>query len=218
MASPPPGPIKTGTERDPKVGTRPQTKTTSAPPSLPPLPAPKSKTTSAGAAFNSFINAHPTMRPYADQIWKWAKTYGNDPTVMAALYWRESFAAAKAQGKDPATIISPAGAVGIGQIMPLHVGERTPWGHVVSQSDLTNPKFNIQWSSWYFSQQVSKYGSVDAAYNKGYNPGYTGPPLSTLLPKGYVPKTGLSPSDKGAVAAETARNAKAIPTQICLVI
>jgi nucleoid-associated protein YgaU len=44
------------------------------------------------------------MRPYADMIWKYAKVYGNDPTVMAALYWRESFAAAKAQGKDPATI------------------------------------------------------------------------------------------------------------------
>jgi hypothetical protein len=190
----------------------PQTKTAPAP-ALPPLPPPKSKTTSAGAAFNSFINAHPTMRPYADMIWKYAKVYGNDPTVMAALYWRESFAAAKAQGKDPATITSPKGAVGIGQIMPLHVGEKTPWGHVVSQSDLTNAKFNIQWSSWFFSEQVKKYGSADAAYNQGYNPGYTGPPLTSLLPKGYVPKSGLSPTDKGQVAAETAAATQAAKAQ-----
>jgi hypothetical protein len=46
---------------------------------------------------------------------------------------------------------------------------------------------------------------ADAAYNQGYNPGYTGPPLTSLLPKGYVPKSGLSPTDKGQVAAETGR-------------
>jgi hypothetical protein len=154
------------------------------------------------------------MRPYADMIWKYAKVYGTDPVVMSALYWRESFAAAKASGQDPATITSPAGAVGIGQIMPLHVGEKTPWGHVVSQSDLTNPKFNIQWSSWYFSQQVTKYGDADSAYNQGYNPGYTGAPLTSLLPKGYVPRSGLSPADKGAVSAETAAAAAAAKAQV----
>jgi hypothetical protein len=72
--------------------------------------------------------------------------------------------------------------------MPLHVGEKTPWGHVVSQSDLTNPKFNIRWSTWFFSQQVRSTAVADAAYNQGYNPGYTGPPLTSLLPKGYVPR------------------------------
>jgi len=155
------------------------------------------------------------MRPYADAIWKWAGVYGVDKVAMAALYWRESFAAAKAQGKDPATITSPTGAgVGIGQINPIHVGEKTPWGHVVSQSDLTNPAFNIRWSSWYMSKQVAKYGDIDTAYAKGYNPGYTGAPLSTLLPKGYVTRSGLSPEDKGTVTAETTAATDAAKAQV----
>ena len=143
------------------------------------------------------------MKPYADAIWKWAGTYGVDKVVAAALFWRESFAAAKAQGKDPATIVSPAGAIGIGQIMPLHIGVKTPWGHTVTRADLSNPQFNIRYSMYYFSQQVAKYGSADAAYNQGYNPGYSGPALTSLLPKGYVPRGGLSPTDKGQVSVET---------------
>jgi hypothetical protein len=189
---------------------------------LGPAPAPptSTKNLSTGAAFNAFINAHPTMRGYADQIYKYAKVYGVDPVVMAALYWRESFAAAKASGQDPATIVSSKGAVGIGQIMPLHVGEKTPWGHIVSQSDLTNPKFNIQWSTWYFSTWVAKYGNYDEAYagqvgtqSGGYNHGYSGPALTSLLPNKYVPRSGLSPTDKGAVAAETAAATAAAKTQ-----
>ena len=154
------------------------------------------------------------MRPFADAIWKWAGTYGVDKVVAASLFWRESFAAAKAQGKDPATITSPAGAVGIGQIMPLHVGEKTPWGHTITSSDLSNPQFNIRWSMYFFSQQEAKYGSPDAAYAKGYNPGYTGPALTSLLPKGYVPRSGLSPTDKGTVTAETTAAADAAKAQV----
>jgi hypothetical protein len=115
---------------------------------------------------------------------------------LAALFWRESFAAAKAQGKDPATITSPAGAVGIGQIMPLHVGEKTPWGHTVTQSDLVNPEFNIRWSMWYFSQQA-KYGSPDAAYNQGYNPGYTGPAAHVDAAEGLRPAVGAVADGQG---------------------
>jgi hypothetical protein len=56
---------------------------------------------------------------------------------------------------------------------------------------------------YYFSQQQAKYGSPDAAYSQGYNPGYQGPALTSLLPKGYVPRSGLSPTEKGTVSAET---------------
>jgi hypothetical protein len=175
---------------------------TGGPPPPPPIPkTPPKAPGSTGAAFNQFINAHPTMRSYADTIWKWSHVYGVDPAVMAALFWRESFSAA-GNAKDPATIVSPAGAVGIGQIMPSHVGEKTPWGHVVTQSDLNNPEFSIRWSSWFFSQQISKYGSADRAYDHGYNPGYTGPALTSLLPKGYVPRAGLSPTEKGQTSVE----------------
>lgn len=174
------------------------------PPPPVPKPEPKKKAPpgSPGSAFNVFINAHPNMRPYADSIWKWAQRYGVDPAVMATLFWRESFSVTATSGQDPSTVTSPAGAVGIGQIMPLHVGEKTPWGHIVSQSDLTNPEFNIHWSTWYFSNAVAKYGSADAAYSQGYNPGYTGPALTSLLPKGYVPRAGLTPQEKGQATVE----------------
>lgn len=168
------------------------------------VPPAAPKATSQRTAFNDFINAHPTMRGYADTIQKYAKVYGVDPVVMAGLYWRESFAAAKASGQDPASITSPTGAgVGIGQINPkVHVGEKTPWGATITQSDLVDPEFNIRWSTWYFSQQEAKYGNPDDAYDKGYNPGYAGPALSSLLPKGYVPSAGLSPTQAASVAVE----------------
>jgi len=189
---------------------------------LGPAPAPptSTKNLSTGAAYNAFINAHPSMRNYSDPISKWAKAYGVDPVVMAALFWRESFAAAKASGQDPATILSPAGAVGIGQIMPLHVGTKTPWGHVVTQGDLVNPGFNIQWSTWYFSTFVDKYGSYDTAYagqpgttSGGYNHGYPGAPLTSLLPKGYVPRSGLSPTQKADVTVQPAAATQAAKAQ-----
>jgi soluble lytic murein transglycosylase-like protein len=158
-----------------------------------------------GAMFNAFINAHPNMRDYADKIWTWADKYGIDKVVAASLFWRESFAEAKRRGKDPATIMSPTGkGVGIGQINPIHVGERTPWGHTITRADLNNAQFNIRWSMYYFSQQVAKYGNYNDAYSKGYNNGYTGAPLTSLLPKGYVPRGGLSPTDQGGLTAETA--------------
>lgn len=212
MATSRPNPDQRGaTNNSGKTSTPPVSKKSSGPPAPPPPPPAQSKNLSSGTAFNQFINAHPSMRPYADSIWKWSKTYGTDPVVMAALYWRESFAQAKASNQDPATIESPTKAgVGIGQINPVHVGEKTPWGATVSQSDLTNPAFNIRWSTWYFSKQESKYGDADTAYSQGYNPGYTGPALSTLLPKNYVPRSGLSPTDKASVSVETTTDKKAI--------
>jgi len=169
---------------------------------------------STGSAFNQFINQHPIMRDYADRIYTWAHTYGVDPVVMAALFWRESFAVAASTGQDPRTITSPTGAgVGIGQINPIHVGERTPWGATVTQSDLTNPEFNIRWSTWYFSQGLQKYGNADDAYAHYYNPNYTGAPLTSLLPKKYVPRSGLTTTEKASVSAQqSAATAKAKQT------
>lgn len=173
--------------------------------------APPKAATSTGAAFNAFINAHPTMRPYADSIWKWAGTYGVDKVVFAALLWKESFAVAAATGKDPSTIESPTKqGVGIGQINPNHVGEKTAWGATITQSDLTNPEFNIRLAASMFSQAYNTYGNYNDAYSKGYNPGYNGTPLLTGVPKTYVPRSGLSPAQSASVSVETSADRHAI--------
>ena len=160
-------------------------------------------------AFNAYVAAHPIMITFAGQIWKWAKEYGVDPIVMAALFWRESFSEATRTGQDPRTIVSPTGeGVGIGQINPnAHVGEKTPWGAKITRQLLNNADFNIHWSAYYFSQQVAAFGDYDRAY-QAYAAGpnnpdaYKGPPLLTTLPKGYVPQAGLSPTQQGQKTVE----------------
>lgn len=163
----------------------------------PPLP-PKKGTASTGSAFNAFINAHPSMRPYADLIWKWASATGVDKVVAATLLWHESFAEAARQGVSPETIVSPNGhGVGLGQINPsVWIGKTTPWGHVIKQKDLIDPDFNIRFSLSYFASLPGNIDQKYAHYSGGAN--YT---LSTELPKGYVPRTGLTPTEKGSVTA-----------------
>lgn len=181
-------------------------------------PAPAKTPTSPRKAFNDFINAHPNMRGYADTIYKWAGRSGVDPVVLAALYWRESFAEAKRLGKDPATIVSPAGAVGIGQMIDgkdfSWIGKKAPWGETITREFMENPEKNIRWSAAYFAKAQDTYGTPDAAYSRGYNPHYNGPPLTDLLPKGYVIQSGLSPTDKASVAAENTQAKTADPNYI----
>jgi hypothetical protein len=178
------------------------TKPAAGSPSFTIPPAPAKNATSSERAFQDFVNAHPIMRGYAPAIRKWAKVYGVDRVVMATLFWRESFASATGDGRDPATITSPADAVGIGQIhRPTWLGEKAPWGETITNDFMQDPDRNIRWSTWYFAEQLKQHGTPDAAYNKGYNPGYTGPPLTGLLPKGYVPQGGLTPDEKASVSA-----------------
>lgn len=80
-----------------------------------------------------------------------------------------------------------------------------PFG-VVNERNARNPAFAVRFAAWYLSQNKQKYGSFEAAYRQGYNPGYTGEkgPWS-LLPAGYVPRTGaLSPSEAASTAVERA--------------
>jgi len=147
-----------------------------------------------GSAYNAFINAHPIMRPYADLIWKYADAAGVDKVVAATLLWHEGFAEASRQGVDPATITSPTGeGVGPAQINPkVWIGQKTPWGATITQKNIIDPDFNIRFGLLYFA---SKPGTIDqkyASYSGGAN--YV---LSSGLPKGYVPRSGLTPTQKG---------------------
>ena len=162
-------------------------------------PPPKKTSLNAGAAFNQFILKHKRLKPYADLLWKWSKVYGIDAVELAALVQFESGGRADARSK--------ANALGLAQIhMPTWAGKEAWKGSgPVTEAAAKNPAFAVRFAAWYFSQKKAQYGSFDEAYRKGYNPGYTGPGPSSLLPKGYVPRTGsLSPQEEASVAVETA--------------
>src|SRR5512146_2038716 len=163
------------------------------PPQLPPPAGTKSN--SKSAVYERYIKAHPALRPYSDLIWKWGKSYGVDQVYLAALILFES-------GGNP-NARSGANALGLAQIhMPTWNGKRVPFG-VVNERNARNPNFAVHFAAWYFSQKVDQYGSYDAAYRRGYNPGYTGPGPFANTPKGYVPHgSGLSPTEAGQVSAE----------------
>ena len=162
----------------------------SPPPPPPPPPAPKSKSKPTGerGVFNSFINAHKALKPYAQAIWSWANYYGGiTPTELAATIWFESGGNANAK--------SSAGALGLAQIFDNSASPTNLAGvpffrtdHNISQQDKLNPAFAIQYMAWRMSGAVQHYGSIDQAYIQGYNPGYTASasPISSVLPKGYV--------------------------------
>jgi hypothetical protein len=173
------------------------------------LPPAKTKAQSGQqAVFKQYINAHPTMRDFAQPIYRYALDYGVDPVFYASLLWKESFAAAKAQGKDPVTIVSPTGkGVGLAQVNPdAHVGEPVPWapGRRITAADLRNPTFSLRFGAYYFAQGLTKYGSYQDAYTQFYNPGYTGAVFQDV-PKTYVPTTtAKSPTDSATTSVETA--------------
>ena len=155
------------------------------------------------------------MLPYSDTIRRWAQEYGVDIVIAAALFWRESFAEAKRRGVPPETILSSAGAVGIGQIMPLHIGSATPWGQPLTAEDLTNADRNIRWALWFFAQKVRDVGGgYDAGYAQGYNPGYPGPPLTSLLPKGYVPEAGLTPREQAEETVQQQQQTEGVKAEL----
>lgn len=171
------------------------------------IPPKAAKTTSANAVFNAFINDHPSMRPYADTIAKYATAAGVDKVVAATLLWHEGFAEAQRQGVDPNTITSPTGeGVGPAQINPkVWVGKKTQWGETITESKLTNPEFNIRFGLTYFASLPGDVDQKYAAYSGGAN--FT---LSSALPKNYVPQAGLTPQEKGQqTAVQSAATKKA---------
>jgi hypothetical protein len=144
------------------------------------LPPPKNKKQAGQqGAYRSYINSHPSMRGYAQAIYKAAINSGIDPVYYASVLWKESFSEAKRQGVPVETIVSPTGeGVGIAQINPrAHPN--------ITAAQMRNPAFAINWGAAYLAQGLGKYGNYDAAYRKHYNPGYRGPVFNDV-PKGYV--------------------------------
>lgn len=164
-------------------------------------PPPRSKATQGQKqAFTAYINKHPRLKQWAQGIYRNALDYGIDPLYFASLINTES-------GGNPKAV-SSAGAIGLGQIMPLHVGSAVPWapGRTITLNDLKDPSFNLRWSAYYFGQKLSAAGgNYDQAYRgtQGYNQG--GPKIFQDVPHGYVPTTtAKSPTDTAVTAVETA--------------
>jgi soluble lytic murein transglycosylase-like protein len=134
---------------------------------LPPIhfPPPKNKKQAGQQnAFRSYINAHPALRPWAQQLYKSATNYGLDPVYFASLVNFESGGKANAK--------SGAGAYGLAQIhVPTWLGKTDPrTGQKITQADINNPTWNLGFGAYLFSQALHKYGSYQAAYRQGYNP------------------------------------------------
>jgi murein DD-endopeptidase MepM/ murein hydrolase activator NlpD len=146
-----------------------------------------------------YVNEHPRLTPYAALIEKNARRYGLDPVKYAALIVFES-------GGNP-NARSHANAVGLVQIhLPSHPN--------VSERQARNPAFALQWGARFFAAQLRKYGTYEAAYRRGYNPGYKGAgPFAGLggeeRPGGFIfPVLGGAKytNDWGAPRATTGRH------------
>jgi soluble lytic murein transglycosylase len=103
--------------------------------------------------------------PYRDAIRREAHKHGLDPLLMAALIRQES-----EFDKDA---VSPAGAIGLMQVMPAtgrELGRRLRMG-AVTRKALHNPSTNLALGAYYLARQLElRGGSVEqalAAYNAG---------------------------------------------------
>ena len=93
-----------------------------------------------------------------------ARNYDLDPTLLAAVVYAES--------KFDPSARSPAGAVGLMQLLPetaRGIAVRTGGaGFVVG--DLLDPELNVRYGSWYLRTLIRRYGDVPtalAAYHAG---------------------------------------------------
>lgn len=179
------------------------------PPVIKIQPAPK-KTAGQKGAFDAYIlgKHDPVFKNYSQGIYRAALDYGIDPVYFASLLWSEGFSEAHRRGVDVATITSSAGAIGPGQIMPLHIGAAIPWapGRTLTAADLKDPATNIRYAAYYFGSKLSAAGgNYDQAYRgtAGYNQG--GPQIFKDVPRTYVPTTtAKSPTDTAVTSVETA--------------
>jgi len=167
-------------------------------------------------AYTAFVQKwgkkYPGLRQWAPQILAYARETHIDPVYFASVILTES-------GANSNSKPSSAGAIGIGQIMPLHIGESVPWDSTgrtkVTAADLRNPVFNLRYSAHLLATAVGNYG-YQGAYSQGYNPGWTPKsggidPLSRV-PKGYLP--GVStPGTSGAAGAGVPTGAAANPSK-----
>jgi hypothetical protein len=172
-----------------------------------------------GAAFNQYVNAHPGLRPFADLIWATARRYGVDPVYMAALFFTEA-------PKNKDGTLNPSGTggtggrmVGLAQINPdAWIGKRGPNGKIITQKDLLNPQFQIEFATWLISRGLQAGQTYADVYLRTYNPNDPNNVAANpyaKLPKNYVfhgwaagkpaPPPGTQGAVEDAAAAKAAR-------------
>lgn len=176
------------------------------------IPPAQAKTQHAFTAFvNKYAKDYPGLKEWAPQILQYAAENHVDPLYYASVLMTESRV-------NAATGDSSAGAIGIGQVMPSHVGEYVPWDQTrttrVTAADLRNPVFNLRFAAYLLGQAVGNYG-YQGAYTQGYNPGFTPtqgqPDPLTRLPNNYLAGV-TSPGTSGAAGAGTSTGATATTT------
>ncbi|HID55175.1 TPA: tetratricopeptide repeat protein [Candidatus Poribacteria bacterium] len=103
--------------------------------------------------------------PYRREIERWAKAFGLDPNFVAAMAYEES--------RFNPNAVSPAGAIGLMQIMPStgrSIAERLGIRRF-SSSKLFDPELNIRFGCYYMAQLMRSFKGrielVAAAYNGG---------------------------------------------------
>lgn len=94
-----------------------------------------------------------------------ARNYDLPPALLAAVIYSES--------KFDASARSPAGAVGLMQLLPATaegIAARTG-GHGFVQSDLLDPEINVRYGAWYLRHLLDRYDddlpTALAAYHAG---------------------------------------------------
>lgn len=181
-----------------------------------PPPPPVTKKSAQPPAFIAFVNKwskkYPGLKQWAPQILQYAKEVNIDPVYFASVILTES-------GANQNIPNSKAGAIGIAQIMPLHIGESVDWdpsGRTkVTAQDLKNPVFALRYAAYHLRHDIGNYGYA-GAYSQGYNPGWTpasgGTDPLSRIPKGYLP--GVStPGVSGAPGAGQPTGPAATPSK-----
>ena len=118
-----------------------------------------------GFLFISLIGLR-TLFPmsYRDEILEWSAVHDLEPAWVASVIRNES--------RFRPDAVSPAGAIGLMQIMPATgawIAEQVSLSDY-SLAQLTNPALNIQLGTWYLRHLLDRFSTVDTtlmAYNAG---------------------------------------------------
>ena len=117
-----------------------------------PAPTTTPQVTAPGSAWTGRLPAYGW--PSAASIEAAATRHGLEPSLLGALVWTES--------SFDASAVSPAGAIGLGQLMPGTAAELGV--------DPTDPEANVDGAARYLRQQLDRFGDTRlalAAYNAG---------------------------------------------------
>ena len=147
-------------------------------------PPPPQKKTSGGASerasFTAFVNKHKALRPWAAAIWTWGNTYkGITPTELAAVVWSAT------QGSPDSASVK--GLVRGNQNVNA---AGVPLDATAQQRGSAN--YGIQWAAWAVSGATTQTQSVDQGYQMVFGGTATSSPVSSVLPKNYLPTPGPS--------------------------